>query len=194
MPSWGEMETEIVFFFSSSCSSVHSWDSGGPLIYEIVAYVTAESLYGWSHHVQERNHAAVAGILAQHTLALGIFRFWDVLFGSFLESLTFCCMFSVFISLRLFLSPSLCVSFCLSLCLCCCLSLCLTLSLFPCSVCVCVSLSLWLPRWRNGKASPSRAEDPGFESRLRRDFFWVESYQWLKNWLSSGYPARRLAL
>ena len=33
------------------------------------------------------------------------------------------------------------------------------------------------------KASASRAEDPGFESRLRRDFsgapgfFWVESYQ-----------------
>ena len=44
------------------------------------------------------------------------------------------------------------------------------------------------------KASASRAEGPGFESRLRRDFFGVESYQWLKNWLSSGYPARRLAL
>ena len=27
------------------------------------------------------------------------------------------------------------------------------------------------------KASVSRAEDPGFESRLRRDFFGVESYQ-----------------
>ena len=44
------------------------------------------------------------------------------------------------------------------------------------------------------KASASRAEDPGFESRLRREFFGVESYQWLKNWHSSGYPARRLAL
>ena len=43
------------------------------------------------------------------------------------------------------------------------------------------------------KASASRAEGPGFESRLR-DFFGVESYQWLKNWHSSGYPARRLAL
>ena len=32
-------------------------------------------------------------------------------------------------------------------------------------------------RWPNGKASASRAEDPGFESRLRRDFFGVESYQ-----------------
>ena len=27
------------------------------------------------------------------------------------------------------------------------------------------------------KASASRAEDPGFESRLSRDFFGVESYQ-----------------
>ena len=27
------------------------------------------------------------------------------------------------------------------------------------------------------KASASRAEDPRFESRLRRDFFGVESYQ-----------------
>ena len=27
------------------------------------------------------------------------------------------------------------------------------------------------------KASTSRAEDPGFESRLRGDFFGVESYQ-----------------
>ena len=44
------------------------------------------------------------------------------------------------------------------------------------------------------KASASRAEDPVFDSRLRRDFLGVESYQWLKNWYSSGYPARRLAL
>ena len=33
------------------------------------------------------------------------------------------------------------------------------------------------PRWPSGEASASRAEDPGFESRLRRDFFGVESYQ-----------------
>ena len=44
------------------------------------------------------------------------------------------------------------------------------------------------------KAPASRAEGPGFESRLRRDFFGVESYQWLEHWHSSGYPARRLAL
>ena len=44
------------------------------------------------------------------------------------------------------------------------------------------------------KASASRAGGSGFESRLRLDFFGVESYQWLKNWHSSGYPARRLAL
>ena len=29
------------------------------------------------------------------------------------------------------------------------------------------------------KASASRAEGPGFESRLRRDFYGVESFQWL---------------
>ena len=44
------------------------------------------------------------------------------------------------------------------------------------------------------KVSASKAEDTGFESRLRRDFFRVKLYQWLKNWHSSGYPARRLAL
>ena len=43
------------------------------------------------------------------------------------------------------------------------------------------------------KASPSRAEDPGFESRLHQDFFGVESYQSYQ-WHSSGYPARRLVL
>ena len=56
-------------------------------------------------------------------------------------------------------------------------------------LCVCeCSFVSWPPRWPSGKASTSRAEDPGFESRLRRDFFGVESYQWLKNWHSSGYP------
>ena len=44
------------------------------------------------------------------------------------------------------------------------------------------------------KASASGAKDPRFESPLRRDFCGVESYQWLKNWHSSGYPARRLGL
>ena len=39
------------------------------------------------------------------------------------------------------------------------------------------SFELRPPRWPSGKASASRAEDPGFESRLRRDFFGVESYQ-----------------
>ena len=41
------------------------------------------------------------------------------------------------------------------------------------------------------KADALRAEDPGFQSRLQQDFFGVESYQWLKNWHSSGYPAWR---
>ena len=44
------------------------------------------------------------------------------------------------------------------------------------------------------KASASRAEDSGFESCLRRDLLGAESYQLLKKWHSSGYPAWRLAL
>ena len=37
--------------------------------------------------------------------------------------------------------------------------------------------SLLPPSWPSGQASAWRAEDPGFEFRLRRDFFGVESYQ-----------------
>ena len=44
------------------------------------------------------------------------------------------------------------------------------------------------------KVSASRVEDPAFESRLCQDFSKVESYQWLKNWHYSGYPARFLVL
>ena len=40
-----------------------------------------------------------------------------------------------------------------------------------------IFISIRPPRWPSGKASASRAEDPEFESRLRRDFFGVESYQ-----------------
>ena len=36
--------------------------------------------------------------------------------------------------------------------------------------------SLSPPRWPSGKVSASRVEDPGFQSRLSRDFFGVESY------------------
>ena len=43
------------------------------------------------------------------------------------------------------------------------------------------------------KASTSRAEDPGFESRLRRDFSGSSHTSDLKNWHSRGYPTRRLA-
>ena len=35
---------------------------------------------------------------------------------------------------------------------------------------VCLFFGCLPPRWPSGKASTSRAEDPGFESRLRRDF------------------------
>ena len=69
---------------------------------------------------------------------------------------------------------SLCLAvFFSSVCLLLSLSLPLSLSVF-----LCLSLSLCvLPRWPSGKASASRAEDPGFESRLCRDFFGVKSYQ-----------------
>ena len=44
-----------------------------------------------------------------------------------------------------------------------------------------------------GKASASRAEDLGFNfGFLSWELFRVESYQWLKNCDSSGYPAMRL--
>ena len=51
---------------------------------------------------------------------------------------------------------------------------------FPCIVWQLAIVHLWTPYRLVGlvvKASVSRAEDPGFESRLRRDFFGVESYQ-----------------
>ena len=66
-----------------------------------------------------------------------------------------------------------------------------------CTLCLCVCVYVYTVHRLIGlvvKASASRAKDPGFESRLRWDFFGVKSYQWLKNWHSSGYPARRLAL
>ena len=44
-------------------------------------------------------------------------------------------------------------------------------------VCVCACVCIAPPHWPSGKASASRAEDPGFESRLSWDFFVVESYQ-----------------
>ena len=44
------------------------------------------------------------------------------------------------------------------------------------------------------KAPASRPEDPGFESRWQRDFSGLSHTSDLKNWHSSEYPARRLAL
>ena len=41
---------------------------------------------------------------------------------------------------------------------------------------------------------PREPKVPGSNSTCAGIFFGVESYQWLKNWHSSGYPARRLAL
>ena len=44
-------------------------------------------------------------------------------------------------------------------------------------VSVCLSVSVYRLVGLVVKASASRAEGPGFESRLRRDFFGVKSYQ-----------------
>ena len=44
------------------------------------------------------------------------------------------------------------------------------------------------------EGSASRTEDPGFESRLRRDFSGSSHTSDLQNWHSSGYPARRPAI
>ena len=44
------------------------------------------------------------------------------------------------------------------------------------------------------KTFASREADPGFESRLRRDFAGSSHASNLKNWHWSGYPARHLAL
>ena len=44
------------------------------------------------------------------------------------------------------------------------------------------------PCWPSGKASASRVEGPGFESRLRWDFLGVESCQYLK----TGAPVATL--
>ena len=44
------------------------------------------------------------------------------------------------------------------------------------------------------KAFASRAEDPGFESHLRQDFSRSSHTSDFKNWHSSGYPDRRLAI
>ena len=41
---------------------------------------------------------------------------------------------------------------------------------------------------------PRERKVPGSNPACVRIFFGVESYLWLKNWYSSGYPARRLAL
>ena len=110
-------------------------------------------------------------------------------------------------SLQMFRKTPFSLFLCLSVCLCLTVSVTasVTMSVFL-SVCqsvrlfvVPLGLTLFLklerpPRWPSGRVSASRAEGPGLESRLRWDFFGVESYQRLKHWHSSGYPARRLAL
>ena len=50
------------------------------------------------------------------------------------------------------------------------------------------SLAWWLRR------PPRERKIPGSNPACHGIFFGVESFQWLQNWHSSGYPARRLAL
>ena len=50
------------------------------------------------------------------------------------------------------------------------------------------------PRWPSGLGVRLGSGRSGLRIPLVTGFFRVESYQWLKNWHSSGYPARRLAL
>ena len=109
------------------------------------------------------------------------------------SSLSTCACLSFFQSINLCLFVFLPVYQLVPVCLSSSLSTCACLSFFQ-SVNLCLFVFLPPSRWPSGKASASRAEDPGFESRWSRDFFGVESYQWLKNWHSSGYPARCLAL
>ena len=50
------------------------------------------------------------------------------------------------------------------------------------------SLAYWL------RCPPRERKIPGSNPACAEIFSVVESYQWLKNWHSTGYPARRLAL
>ena len=50
------------------------------------------------------------------------------------------------------------------------------------------------PPWPSGEGVRLGSGRSGFRIPLGTGFFRVESFQWLKNWHSSGYPARRLAL
>ena len=53
---------------------------------------------------------------------------------------------------------------------------------------------LRLHRWPSGQGVRLGNRRSGVRIPLATGFFRVESYQWLKNWHSSGYPAWRLAL
>ena len=50
------------------------------------------------------------------------------------------------------------------------------------------------PRWPSGLSVRLESGRSRVRIPLAPGFFRVESYQWLKHWYSSGYPARRLAL
>ena len=60
---------------------------------------------------------------------------------------------------------------------------------------VCIASSPYLYRLIGlvVRCPPRERMIPGSNPACAGIFFGVESYQWLKNWHSSGYPARRLA-
>ena len=59
----------------------------------------------------------------------------------------------------------------------------------------CMNTPNRLPRWPSGKAVCLENGRPWVWFLLAPwGFFWVESYQWLKNWHSCSYPVRHLAL
>ena len=57
----------------------------------------------------------------------------------------------------------------------------------------CVLLASRPPRWPSRYGVRLESGRSGVRIPLATGFFRVESYQWLKHWHSSGYPARRPA-
>ena len=85
----------------------------------------------------------------------------------------------VCLSVSVFLSESMSVYMCL--CVCACVFWRVSVALLMWDP-ICVSMSVCASVWL------------GVQIPLAMGFFQVKSYQWLKNWHSSAYPARRLAL
>ena len=70
--------------------------------------------------------------------------------------------------------------------------------MYVCMRCLCSDKGCFIlrepPRWPSGSGVRLESERSRVRIPLEPGLFRVESYQWLQNWHSSGYPARRLAL